>query len=151
MAKSKNIEVSSKDVEKMLRGYVECALWSCSIGEANVQYAAMFNDGEDPPAEDASFEYLNFGPEDIAVESMRSMLADCAAFLAGNAPDVEEFCFLGHDLEQVGHDFWLTRNRHGAGFWDRGAGVVGERLSKAAKVYGESNLYLGDDGEIYVS
>ena len=21
--------------------------------------------------------------------------------------------------EQLGHDLWLTRNRHGAGFWDR--------------------------------
>jgi hypothetical protein len=22
------------------------------------------------------------------------------------------------DEELIGHDFWLTRNRHGAGFWD---------------------------------
>ena len=23
------------------------------------------------------------------------------------------------DIEQAGHDFWFTRNRHGTGFWDR--------------------------------
>ncbi len=23
------------------------------------------------------------------------------------------------EIEQAGHDFWLTRNGHGSGFWDR--------------------------------
>jgi hypothetical protein len=50
---------------------------------------------------------------------------------------------------RAGHDFWLTRNGHGAGFWDRGLGDLGERLSKAAKVYGEVYLYPGDDGKVY--
>lgn len=36
--------------------------------------------------------------------------------------DVEDF-----DAEQVGHDFWLTRCGHGAGFWDR------------PEVYGKAN------------
>lgn len=30
--------------------------------------------------------------------------------------------------EQAGHDFWLTRNGHGTGFWDRPE-VYGETLS----------------------
>lgn len=25
----------------------------------------------------------------------------------------------GYDAERFGHDFWLTRNGHGTGFWDR--------------------------------
>ena len=28
-------------------------------------------------------------------------------------------------LAQIGHDLWLTRNGHGAGFWDRGLGAQG--------------------------
>lgn len=29
-------------------------------------------------------------------------------------------CYLSDDqIEQAGHDFWLTRNGHGTGFWDR--------------------------------
>lgn len=43
----------------------------------------------------------------------------------------------GQSLEQCGHDFILTRNGHGAGFWDRGHGEAGNRLSEAAKAYGE--------------
>lgn len=40
-------------------------------------------------------------------------------------------------------DFWLTRNGHGAGFWDRGAGSVGKRLTDAAKSYGERYVFDG--------
>lgn len=48
-----------------------------------------------------------------------------------------------------GNDFWLTRNRHGAGFWDRGLGETGKRLTKAADVHGERDAYRGDDGFLY--
>jgi len=44
------------------------------------------------------------------------------------------------DLEQIGHDLWLTRNGHGAGFWDRGL-PHGEALSECAKRLGEANVY----------
>lgn len=54
------------------------------------------------------------------------------------------------DLLQIGHDLWLTRNGHGAGFWDRGLGQLGDSLTTAAKSIGWANTYLGDDGLIYV-
>lgn len=44
-----------------------------------------------------------------------------------------------------GHDFAFTRNHHGAGFWDRGYGEVGDRLTEAAEAYGEHSI-LTDDG-----
>ena len=49
-----------------------------------------------------------------------------------------------------GHDFWLTRNGHGAGFWDRSDCLpedAGERLTDAAEKYGEVDLTV-DDGVI---
>lgn len=50
-------------------------------------------------------------------------------------------------LEQLGHDFYLTRNGHGAGFWDRyygdadeGVGAdIGRILTDLADSFGESN------------
>lgn len=46
---------------------------------------------------------------------------------------------------QAGHDFWLTRNHHGAGFWDRyseGAGYdLGKALSELSEKYSEIYLY----------
>jgi hypothetical protein len=53
----------------------------------------------------------------------------------------------------AGHDFWLTRNGHGAGFWDRTPlekGKLGDELTKLCKAFGESDLYWGDDGGIYL-
>lgn len=40
-----------------------------------------------------------------------------------------------------GHDFYLTRNGHGAGFWDRGYGERGKRLSIAAKTFGSTEVW----------
>lgn len=48
--------------------------------------------------------------------------------------------------EQIGHDFWLTRNRHGAGFWDRGLGALGERLTHIAHSMGE--VWVCESGRV---
>ena len=48
------------------------------------------------------------------------------------------------DDEQFGHDFALTRNGHGAGFWDRGLGELGDVLTKWAETYGETYVELND-------
>lgn len=71
------------------------------------------------------------------------------------AREVVEFCHVQHrDLAelgagQVGHDFVLTRNGEGAGFWDRGLGEVGDRLTEACRPYGGFHLYVGDNGKLY--
>jgi len=50
--------------------------------------------------------------------------------------------------ERHGEDFALTRNRHGAGFWGRGYGEVGDRLTEAAHAFGEALVIVTDDGEV---
>lgn len=109
--------------------YLECALWS-STDESR-------DDGGDPLDD-------NYGPDDIDNLALASAIEDCRDFQKENASDLE-----GLDLEQAGHDFWLTRNRHGAGFWDRGLGDKGERLTKASHGYGEVCLVVGDDGKVH--
>jgi hypothetical protein len=52
------------------------------------------------------------------------------------------------DSERGGHDFWLTRNRHGAGFWD-GDWERGAELTKAAHTFGGIDLFVGDDGRVH--
>lgn len=84
--------------------------------------------------------------DDMAPESLEKMTADCEAFLL-RAGDLIKASGLDH--EQIGHDFWLTRNNHGTGFWDRGLGDVGDQLTALCKSFGEVWLYVGDDGLIY--
>lgn len=90
---------------------------------------------------------LDSGDYELAEETRQRMIADCAKFQAEN-PVIFTDEYPG-TLEQAGHDFWLTRNRHGAGFWDRGHGTIGEVLTNAAKSFGQCDLYIGDDGLIY--
>ena len=46
----------------------------------------------------------------------------------------------GLDEEQSGHDFYLTRNGHGSGFWDRGYDkTIADELCRISKEFGESN------------
>lgn len=52
--------------------------------------------------------------------------------------------------EKVAHDFWLTRNGHGAGFWDGDYDDKdGKMLTESAKKFGQHDIYKGDDGMIY--
>ena len=71
---------------------------------------------------------------------------DCREFIAGNLQEWQEYLVCdGTAWSQAGQDFWLTRNGHGVGFWDRGLNDLGERLSKAAKVYGPCDPYLNSE------
>ena len=127
-------------VKAFIRAYIECALWS-SCGPESEPYACENLDDI-------------FDADDIAPECRAAMRVTCLDFIRANWADLQEYCERMRNEqwsgeERAGHDFWLTRNGHGAGFWDRGLGELGSRLSKAAKVYGSVDLYPGDDGLIY--
>lgn len=76
--------------------------------------------------------------QDISAETLAQAIEDVTDFVDSNETLLIES---GLSEEQIGHDFWLTRNRHGVGFWDRGLGAIGEALSDAARPYGEVDLY----------
>ena len=54
-----------------------------------------------------------------------------------------------NDPSQWGHDFWLTRCGHGAGFWDGDYPIHGDELTKACESFGDVYLFVGDDNKIY--
>ena len=116
-----------------LDGYLECALWSsCDL------YTGRPLD--------------ELGAGAVADETFDDMACDVWRFLAtcwGDVWEDFEIDLSGIEPEQLGHDLWLTRNRHGAGFWDRGLGEIGDKLTELAHSYGGVTLYIGDDGKIY--
>ena len=117
--------------EIFFSSYIECALWSSTDN-----------------ADDSGGEPLdaNYGEDDIAPEALKALRDEARDFYDAN---VATWDAIEYDDSQAGHDFWLTRNGHGAGFWDRGIGEVGEVLTKASKVYGSCDIYVGDDGKLY--
>ena len=118
----------------LVRAYLGCALWSSSMCDEDGNQTGNFDD---------EYDVDDFSPEAIA-EATR----DCTDFQAANADTLEA---LGYDFEQLGHDFWLSRNGHGAGFFDRENGAKGDELQRAAKVYGSVDIYVGADGKLETS
>lgn len=87
----------------------------------------------------------NYGIEDIADCEREKWRFDIESFVA-----VANEAGLLADMEdsRIGHDFTLTRNGHGVGFWDRGLGEVGDALTDLCETFGEVSAYVGDDGKI---
>ena len=118
-----------------VRGYVDAALWSSNE---------------------------NYSRGDITRACMAKMRADCRKFFRANRADLRLYAASirydrnkGTPYDYAGHDFWLTRNGHGSGFWDRdGVGDsdagLGDRLSEAARDFGECSLYVSR-GKIHCS
>lgn len=112
-------------LDEFTTAYIECALWST--------YDNSNESGGEPL--DA-----NYGPEDIAPATLARMVDDCNVFRLTEGALLAK---AGTDA-QNGHDFWLTREGHGAGFWDRGYGTVGDKLTKVCKAYGSFDLTVYD-------
>lgn len=112
--------------DAFVRAYLECAVWACT-------------DEHERPLDDT------YSADDFAVEADNEAGKECDDFWAANRADLQS---TGASAAQLGHDFYLSRNGHGTGFWDRGY-AAGDRLHAAAKVYGTATAYAGDDGQLY--
>lgn len=115
-------------MQKILDAYLECALWSST-------------DENGEPLDD------NFSIEDCSEKLLKESENDIQDFL--DLLNRENIEWQGEiSEEQFGYNFWLTRNGHGAGFWDRGLGELGDALTTWAKTYGTVDLY-DYEGKIY--
>lgn len=85
-----------------------------------------------------------WGIEAFAPEDRDNIRAVCRAFVETNLALLSDPAVQERGWEAAGHDFALTRNGHGAGFWDRGYGDVGQRLTEAAQAHGESDAWITD-------
>lgn len=82
---------------------------------------------------------------DFSEEAKKRAKEDCDLFeeKAGTLLD-------GLDLSTVGHDFWLTRNHHGVGFFDDDYDEeIGKKLTEISEKFGEIHLEVVD-GEIHL-
>ena len=126
--------------EEFFEAYVITALWS-SNDESDESGGTPLD--------------ANYCKDDITPESLAKMRADCDSFYDANYDALNcEGVKYGPDFGQdgrAGHDFWLTRNRHGAGFWDGDwPEPQATRLTDATHKFRECDLYVGDDGQIYL-
>jgi hypothetical protein len=154
---SGDLAMPTTDLDTFTEAYIEAALWSST---------AYLNPDDDEdegePMDD------NHTIDDIAPDTLAEMIADCQDFLS-----IEENGHTVADLIErregrAGHDFWLTRNGHGSGFWDGDWNppyvelddngkprlfqrwpTAGDYLTAISEAYGSYDLYIGDDGLIH--
>jgi hypothetical protein len=111
------------DLNEFTRHYVVAALWT-----------------SEPEEEVTPGDFEQYGlalVENVSEDWLEQAKADCERFQQENETLLEQ----AGDDSQNGHDFWLTRNHHGAGFWDRGyPDEIGDALTDAAHAFGEAYL-----------
>lgn len=128
------------ELDDFTQAYLRAALWS-----------SVDDDGEPLGAQ--------YSIADLSDRALWLIICECAGFqvrfktllarayrrytLHNDAP-TPEHC--------AGHDFLLTRNRHGVGFWDRKElGALGEFLTARAQSFKEVDFYVGDDKLLHVA
>lgn len=113
-----------RKLDEFTRAYFECALWSSTDPNTN---------GE--PLDDV------YEVQDISEDSAGKMIRDCEDF------QEKAGALISGQESRAGHDFWLTRNRHGAGFWDGDwPEADGEKLTEMSHGFGECTLL--PDGKV---
>jgi hypothetical protein len=128
--------------EEVITGYTETAIW---VASCNGQAQHDECRGEDC---DAGLDDIGYEVTHVSATTRKAITQEVTDFVTGceqERPDV----FDGMRPDLIGHDFLLTRNGHGVGFWDRGYGERGDWLSKQSHPYGTWDLYVGDDGELH--
>lgn len=124
------------DFEAFVDGYIECILW-CDVipPEANPEH---------PEHNDS---WCSGGGEELTLrEGVRDEIIEkgqLREFCEMAIDDLMLYCGIrdfdpsqGKIESYAGHDFYLTRAYHGAGFWDRRLGKLGDRLTEASQSMG---------------
>lgn len=168
------------DLDEFTQGYVECMFFTET--EIGTDFETWNPETDSSLPGDCGF-------DDLAPKTLQRIIADCERFQSENADLLAQAVECGRPLDHLGHDFWLTRNGHGAGFWDRKeldtfdsaeydrltaimaetyhsnpaawhgakarrdrveAESLGEKLSAAARAFGEVWPVFGDDSKVYM-
>ena len=115
------------ELNDMMIGYLETAIWSSTTGE------------EGTPIDQ------DYGIGDFAEETIRESISDLNDFMTRCKAEKADF----EDMEDstIGHNFWLNRVGHGAGFWDSGL-RDGDKISDICKENRAETVYIGDDNKL---
>lgn len=164
------------NINNVMKGYIDAALWTEEDNLRNQQepdedsdeneYDFGFDDDDDDDDEEEteldklikmqnSFRAQNidtFTKEHIGADSLIQAYLDIKKFLASADKKAIEEAVETNGEERLGHDIWLTRNGHGAGFFDHTYEPENEKsLMYAAKKLGEVYIYIDENGMLRFS
>ena len=160
--------LNNDTLKQIMKGYIAAAIWTEEerLKEDMNQGFEIDNNDEPDDFEDSDNPELekliniqanmnkknfdSFSEEDIDPNSLIQAYLDIKKFISDVDPQYIQEAIHDQGTERLGHDIWLTRNRHGAGFFDHFYDSDMEQaLTKAAQELKEVNLYIGDDYMLY--
>lgn len=126
--------------------YLETLVWQSTLMGDRVVDGELWEDG-------TPLEQLNFDASEVPDETKETIRDQVASVLA-QVMAVLERPLTAEEAAKAGQDFCLSRNRHGAGFFDsewldaNGTNRARE-LQRLAVVYGPHTLDVSIDGTLY--
>lgn len=148
-------DLPQSDINEILRGYIECALWTEQ--ERLEDDATMNIDDEDMDEIEKIIQlkgkfdkktFASFMSDDIDVNSKIDAYNDIKTFIRGAGDNAIFEAISENGLFKLGMDIWFTRNGHGAGFFDHSYENE-DLLINAAKKLGSKDLFVADNGKLY--
>lgn len=117
--------------KEFIASYIQTALWSSTDDDGN-------------PLDD------NYSIDNIDSDSLKRLETMCIEFQDKNKELISQALNVTN-LGHIAHYFWLTQNHHGAGFWDGDyPEILGDALTAECHKFEEVNIYVGDDGKLYI-
>jgi hypothetical protein len=165
---SNDIPISPSVINEILKGYIQAALWLEKERLEEDFNSIMGYDDEDDYDYEESEEtnelqklikmsadinkksFDSFMAQDMDSNSKIQAYLDIKDFIKSAGMDAINEVLETDGANDLGMDIWLTRNRHGAGFFDRTYDHESELMDAAHKL-GEVDLYIGDDLLLYFS
>jgi hypothetical protein len=120
-----DVNLGELNIDKILNSYIETAIWAEESDENDLQ-GKTINDVDKESVANSKIEIYNF------IKKAQQEASDELS---------------AYDSETLGHNLWLSRNGHGAGFFDDN----NDKLQNLARSMKPVDIYLGDDGKIYIS
>ncbi len=120
--------LSDEALSAIILGYCTCIEWA-------------------PSDEGENEELLSYDVERTAPRHVLEFIGRCAVAGVDYVAAIES---IGYSRERLGHDFWLSRNGHGAGFFDRDElpKALRDALQCVAEACGAAETYIDDDGAL---
>lgn len=113
-------------LDDFTRAYIEAMLWS-TIDEKT-----------------GNFFENNYGASDFTFEAMTDIIEECQWFQKTYAEHIA-----GQE-KMAGHDFWLTREGHGSGYWDGDwEDPAGTELYEACKPFNANAMVWEENGNLH--
>ena len=157
-----SIKVNGVLLSDSVVGYLETILWAetcmLPVPEEELVDGCMDVDDDHPLHGISESDPLDahFGIDDFTVESLEKAKEEVGDFF--DQADDAELIARAHrfaDNSRIAHDFWLTRQGHGAGFWDGDyqddTDNVGDALSELSRKFSEfCNVFVDEDGCLHI-